>query len=177
MIPGFQIAQAAFPTVSTSVLVFGQVSPALGSSSPNQQDRAWLGKYTLAVGATINSIAARSGNSTTVSALYKGLIFDASGVGGLPVNRLGVGSAVQQGLAGNISFSTLSAPLVLTAGDYWLGMVSNDTGGFSYTDSGGGSSGVTRAILLNSYSYASPPATAGVPTAVYDPLMGIAAYS
>jgi hypothetical protein len=164
-------------SVSTgSVIVFGQVSPILGNNSGNQPDRAWLGKYTLASGATVASISMLSGTSSGATGQpWKALLFSDSA--GAPGTLLGSGAATNQAGASTVSTSMLSSPVVLTAGDYWIGMVSNDTSYTTTVDGGGGVFGTTRSCLLSSYSYASPPGTAPAPSSTYQSLMSFAANS
>ncbi len=110
----------------------------------------------------------------------RGVIYDALAAGGLPGALLGVGAGDSTPAANAIAASALASGLALVAGDYWLGMDSNDTSGASGCDSGGGTSGVTRGALLNigtAGAYTNPVNPAGTPAATYQTLLNFDAWT
>ena len=152
----------------------GTLTAALGSTSPNQQGRTWLGKWPLAAAATVRAIRMRAGASSSGTGQWKGVLYDATGAGGLPGALLAVGAAVNHPAAGAIGVSALASALVLATGDYWIGMVSNDTAGSTGCDSGGGTSGVIRGALLNNSGaafFTTPVNPAGASPVTYQTLL------
>lgn len=154
---------------------FGRISPTLGNTSPNSTDRAWLGRHTLAVGGSFDSINFLAGTTSgaLTGVLWKGIIYTESG--GLP-GTLIVASTVGGAFAAAGVVATIAIPrTTLAAGTYWIGGVFTDGSGNTGCDSGGGDGVTIRSCILNTNSYASPSASAGTPTSTYFEIFNVSA--
>ncbi len=127
---------------------------------PCDGDRAIVGKFTLSEAGDVQSITVFFAAGFSAGTSFKGLIYDDDGAGGLPGTRLAVGAAVAvPGTTGGELTSTLSSPVSLAAGDYWLGAVVDSFTARWNCDTGVG--GQRQEAL----TYNSPAASFGTPAA------------
>lgn len=104
---------------------FGDITQG-GSSFPCSGNRAIFGLFTLSEAGDVQSIGIFMDAATTGGINIKGLIYAADGSGGNPGTRLAVGQAVAVPAGSSELTSTLSSPVSLAAGDYWIGAVASD---------------------------------------------------
>jgi hypothetical protein len=150
------------------VPTFGQTTP-LSGSSPNSADRCWVSKFTLSENGDVTKLTAffdyDAGNSSAAGDNVKAVIYaDSSGSPGALM-------AASAGVAIGAGDQTVDFPVSvsLTAGDYWLGVVSD---GFnSRVNAADGASG--SYARKESLTYASPGDPFGTPDATGTNTFGI----
>lgn len=112
---------------------------------PTTPDRACLSKFTLTETATVTAINVRFSGSGALN--FKGLVYDNDGTAGAAGTML-IASSSTAAAVGDI---TATASGSLSAGDYWLGAVC-DNSGFTFVCDVSGD--LTR---MEGCTYASPP--------------------
>lgn len=131
--------------------IFGDNTP--GSDTfPMSDGRAVASVFTLTESANVTSIWAYFEASTTAGANMRGFV--ASDGGGSPGTILIVGPSTPIPAGGGWVQCVITG--TLTAGNYYIGLVTNDGGGHStaQADTGG-----AMAMANGSFSFASPPST------------------
>jgi hypothetical protein len=136
----------------------GNTSPGT-TSTPNSSDRCWAYKVTLSENGTVTKATVffdyDAANSSLAGDNGKVLVYaDSSGA---PGSRVAVSSAVSIPAGDQTLDFTLS--VYLTAGDYWLGLVT-DSFNSRLNSLGSGSSSYVR---KESFTYASPADPFGTP--------------
>lgn len=148
---------------------FGQTTTGSGGSAPNSNDRYWASKFTLSEDGAVTKVTAffdyDAGNTSNAGDNGKAVIYADSS--GSPGALVGVSSAVAIG-AGD---QTVDFPLTasLTAGDYWLGIVTDSFNSRLHTFSWTGGNHVRKESL----TYASPGDPMGTPDATGSNIFGI----
>lgn len=148
---------------------FGQTTTGSGGSVPATTDRYWASKFTLSEDGAVTKVTAffdyDAGNTSSAGDNGKAVIYADSS--GSPGALVGVSSAVAIG-AGD---QTVDFPLTasLTAGDYWLGIVTDSFNSRLHTFSTTGGNYVRKESL----TYASPGDPMGTPDATGSNIFGI----
>ena len=125
-----------------------------GDTFPCDPDRALLDRFTLSEAGTADSISAYFDASTTAGTSAKGLIYtDSSGPSSL-VAASASGVAVPAG-GGWVTLNLAGESL--SAGNYWLGSVTNNSTAVWGEDATG--SAPDAAMANGTLSYTSPPST------------------
>jgi hypothetical protein len=133
----------------------------VGSAEQNWSGTIGFSKYTLGEAGTVTSMSIYVANSTTNTHEVRGVIYDDDYAGGAPATflRATVSDDNAVNSAGRWLTLDLTAPLALTAGDYWLGILTDDTTAEAsmFAASSGGSGGYQDGI-----NFGSPGNIAGI---------------
>ena len=147
---------------------FGQTTPFTGSA-PSSADRCWASKFTLSEDGDVTKVTAffdyDSGNSSNAGDNVKAVIYADSS--GSPGALMAASAGVAIGAGDQTVDFTVSVSL--TAGDYWLGVVSDSFNSRINSNLGAGGSYARK----ESFTYASPPDPFGTPDATGATAFGI----
>jgi len=124
---------------------FGNLNAGSTSVQTPPTNNKAVSKFTLDRAGVVDAVSvvftAGSGNTRAV-------LYDATGVGGLPGARVGVSTARGVGGGAQTAVFTFSPGVTLSAGDYWLGLISDSFGTSNCV-------ALTNGIAFNANTYAS----------------------